>query len=402
MGAMQERTLHVLRRLTFGPTDDHVARFADASPLDTVAALLDDPPLGLSAPRFGDDADSWAGTEWWLAELRRPGAGLHERMVWYWHGRLTSSIEKASADEMLAQQEILRRHALGNFRAMLHEITIDPAMLYWLDGAGSVAEAPNENYARELMELFALGRDSGAYTEADVRAGARALAGFWVDDDGGLVFEEDEALAGHVVFLGRRVRSAADVVDAVCDEPACARHVARRLHQAFVGRAPDEARLAELAAVFAASDLEIRPLVEAIVTHPTFLDAPRDRPRSPLEWYLAFERLVGADVDTWILELLGQIPMAPPNVAGWPDPERWISSGAALTKAQIALDHAWDTVTLDGADSVAEVLARAGLHEVSAATRTTLDALARSAGGRRDRSSLLHAAVAVCPEFNLT
>ncbi len=399
---MHERVLHVLRRLTFGPTDVQLARFQDAGPADAVAALLDDPPLGLQTPRVGDDADWLAATEWWLAEMRRPDAGLHERMVWYWHGHLTSSIEKASADDMLAEQEILRRHALGNFRTLLRDITLDPAMLYWLDGSGSVAEAPNENYARELMELFTLGRDSGAYTEADVRAGAKALAGYWVDDDRGVVYEPEEALRGRVQFLGRRVGTPDEVVDAVCDHPACPRFVAERLHYSFVGRLPDELRLDELARVFAESGLEIRPLVEAIVTHRSFLDAPSDRPRSPLEWYLAFERLVGADVDAWVLELLGQVPFGPPNVAGWPDAARWISSGAVLTKAQIALDFSWDTVTLDGADPVAEVLDRAGLVEVSAATRRTLDEIAGSVVGRRERSSVLHAAVALCPEFNLT
>ena len=402
---MQERTRHVLRRLTFGPTDDHAVRFDGVAPLDAVDALLADPPGTLTAPRFGDDGDDWATTEWMLSQVRRPDAGVHERMVWFWHGHLTSSVAKASPDEMMTQQELLRRHALGNFRTMLHEITLDPAMLYWLDSAGSVAAAPNENYARELMELFALGRDSGAYIEADVRAGAMALAGYWVDDEDDearVVFEPDEALGADVEFLGRRVRTAGDVVDAVCDHPACARHVARRLHRSFVGADPAPARLDELASVFAGSGLEIRPLVEAIVRHPTLVDAPVERPRSPLEWYLAFERLVGADVDAWVLELLGQVPMAPPNVAGWPDAERWISSGAMLTKAQIALDHAWDTVTLDGAEPVGEILGRAGLDGVSDATRATLDELARSVDGRRDRSSLLHAAVAVCPEFNLT
>ena len=170
---LQEGTLQVLRRLTFGPTDNHRARFDGMAPLDAVAVLLDDPPSTVSTRRFGDDGDDWEATEWLIGQVRRPDAGLHERMVWYWHGHLTSGIAKASPDEMMVQQEVLRRHALGNFRTLLHEITLDPAMLYWLDGSGSVAEAPNENYARELMELFALGRDSWAYTEADVRAGAR-------------------------------------------------------------------------------------------------------------------------------------------------------------------------------------------------------------------------------------
>ncbi len=398
---------HVLKRMTLAPTADTIEAAGAATPTELVESLLTAPALDPGDPAMGDEEDDWfAVIDWWLDVMRRPDAGLHERMVWFWHGHLTSSMEKADPRLMYRQLQLLRRNAMGNFRTMLQEITIDPAMLWWLDGAESRADAPNENYSRELMELFALGRESGAYTETDVHNGARALAGWWVDDedDDGprVILDAEIALRGSVEFLGRRVRTAAEVVDAVCDHPACPQWIAGKVYEAFFRRSPTDARRAELADVFRSAELEIAPLVAAVATDPAFVEERSPAPRSALEWYLATEQLLGERIDPWALELLDQVPLVPPNVAGWPGSDRWVSSGAMLTKASIALDHSWDTDTLDAADPVGDVLYRAGLSEVSEATRAALEDLARSVDSRRERSSLLSAAVAMCPEFNVT
>ncbi len=402
---------HVLHRCTFGPSAERLAQLADATPREVIDDLLAAPStVDTRPPDVADESDDAYGRaiDWWLDIMRSPAAGLHERMVWFWHGHLTSGLEKCEPAPMVKQNALLRRHALGNFRTLLQEITVDPAMLFWLDGAESSAAAPNENYARELMELFALGRDAGAYTEADVRNGARALAGWWVEHDEGAgldritaEFDHDLALRSSVTFLGRRVRTAAEVVDAVVDHPACAPYVAGELHEFFVGRPPDETRRTELAAVFRDNDMEIRPVVASILTDPSFLATPTGRPRSPLDWYLALERLTGERLDPWVLEELGQTPMNPPNVAGWPDPQRWLSGGAVIGKSQLALDLSWDTETLGDGDPVGEIIRRAALPGVSPTTRTALDRIAAADLGRRERSSLLHATVAMCPEFNL-
>ncbi len=396
-------TARLLRRLTLRPDAALVDRFADADHETIVGALLDQPGREITTPDFENMDDPWSAVvRWWLDQMRHPDAGLHERMVWFWHGHLTSGLDKAPPRMLAAQHQLLRRHAFGNFRELLREITLDPAMLWWLDGSGSWADDPNENYARELMELFALGR--GHYTETDVHNGARALAGYWVDDgeDGDRVeFNSDGALRTSVEFLGRRVRTVDDVIDAVCDHPACAPWIAGKVHEAFHGSPPDETRRAALAEIFASSGLEIRPLVEAVVTDPSLADAP-DRPRSALEWYLALELVLDVDMDPWSLERLGQTPLNPPNVAGWPGHERWLSAGIVLTKAQIAMDYSWDSPTLDDDDPVGDVLRRANLDGVSETTRRSLDELAGSIEGRRERSTLLSAAVAMTPEFNLT
>ncbi len=395
-------TAHILRRLTLTPSKEALERFDGHAPDEVVRAVLAAEPIQQDPPDITADSDYWAATEWWIGLMRNPAGGLHERMTWYWHGHLTSGLDKSGPQAMISQLMLLRRHALGNFRDLLQEITLDGAMLWWLDGSGSDAAAPNENYARELMELFALGRDSGAYTEADVRNGARALAGYWVDDsdDGGgsVEFEPEAAIRRPVEFLGTEVSNAAEVVDAVCDHPACPRFVARRLYLDLVGAEPTPARLDELADTFATSGLDIFRLVEAIATGDDFLSAP-PRPRSALEWFLAFERLVDVEMEIWILESMGQMPLSPPNVAGWPGNERWMSSGALLAKAQAALDRSWDTATLDPVDPVADVLERAALVEVSDTTRSVLDQIASSTPDRNERSGLLHAAVALSAEF---
>ncbi len=406
-GAMAENPAlltHVLRRLTFGTSPGQLATYGEASAADVIRTLLGAAPLEPELPELGTNDDYGTLTRWWAAVLTDPLAGIHERMVWFWHGHLTSSLEKAEPAQMLRQHRLLRRLALGNFRQLMQEITTDAAMLHWLDGSGSVASAPNENYAREVMELFTLGRDSGAYTEQDVRAAAVAFAGYLVDEDHGgkVTFVADNAPTGPVTLLGHQVGSAAEAIDTICDHPACAPFIASSLHTYFLGVPPAEARRDELAAVFTDSGLEVAPLVTAIVTHPSFLEARANRPRTGIEWFVALRRFYAMEIDAWLATLLGQTPFAPPNVAGWPGSERWLSTGAVFAKAQAAIDSSWDVPTLDDADPVGDVLSRAGLYEVSDETRTALQQATTAVEGRRARSSLLYALVAASPEFSLT
>ena len=339
--------------------------------------------------------------------MGRGDAGLHEKMVWFWHGHFTSSLDKASAALMLRQHMLIRTHALGNFREFLRAIATDAAMLYWLDGAGSTSEAPNENFAREAMELFTLGRSGSPYTEDDVRAGATAFSGWWVDGDNDdeVKFDAESGPMRSVEFLGATIRSGEravdDAVDALCDHPSCAPHVAGKIHALLTGVEPDDDRRAALAKTFTDADLEIRPLVESVVRDPSFTTTRLNRPRSAVEWFVAAQLLLETEIDDYALEGLGQLPFYPPNVAGWPGTARWVSAGAEFAKAAIALDNAADTSTLDPADPVADVLRKAGLFEVSDETLATLQQAVGAVDGRRDAATLLHALVAVSPEFSL-
>lgn len=421
----RERIAHLLRRTTLGPAAGAVEARAERTYDEVLDETLTDtadrapdrePPIGYQAAKLGeppatDDEGEVYLTEddtiqWWLDRLRDPDAGLHERMVWYWHGHFTSHIWSGEAEMMWNQHRTIRRFALGNFRDLTREILRDPLMLVYLNGDGSRGDMPNENLARELMELFTLG--VGNYTEDDVKAGARALSGWYVDWEDGFTarFDPDVHYSRPVTFLGTRGRFGVDeVVDAVCDHPSCATHVATRLHAHLVGAAPDPAELDRLARVFRAADLEILPLVAAIVRGPAFEASRRTKPRQPVEWLVAALSALGADgseIDWWSLQLAGQVPFMPPNVAGWPDDERWLGGSQILGRVNRILEKSWDdAVDTDIEPTVDAVLERCNLWSVSEATRSVLDATAARQSEYDRRLELLFALALCSPEFAL-
>lgn len=385
------RIAHLLRRTTFGPTPGLIERL-DALDLDHDAvldAVLGEGPTPLFAdavvdvPEVNNDGDGENELlRWWLDRMRDPLGGLHEKMVWYWHGHFTTSSEKCPARALAIQHRTIRRHALGNFRELAKAMATDPAMLIYLDGAGSQGHAPNENLARELMELFTIG--AGTYTERDVKEAAKALSGWWVDwETGETGRDPGSAYPGAVRFLGRQGRFTPDeIVDALCDHEACAGFVAGRLFRFFVGTSPEPSQLEELAALFRDQDLEIAPLVSAIVRSPAFEASTFARPRYPIEWFIHVLHVLEVpevmDDHLWILEQLDQRPFMPPNVAGWPDGDRWVSSSQALARGS-ALFAIVDTggehpprFDFDEDDPVPDALARCGIHDPTPATLAAL------------------------------
>ena len=395
---------HVLRRIGFVAHPDAVDQWA-GSTAELVETQIAD--VGVTAPDY-DLAGEWEDYElvvgWIVGRFRSRDAGLHERMTWFWHDHFATSIDKVGdVTPMYTQHRILRQHALGNFRELVRAVITDPAMLIYLDGDGSYGEAPNENLARELMELFTLG--VGNYTEQDVRGGARALAGWWVDWERWQAhFEPEDAYQGEVDFLGRRGRiDVDDVVDAVCEHPACSRFVAAKLHRQFIGTEPAPDRVEHLAAVFRSSGLEIRPLVAEIVSDPSFLANRNTRLRSPIEWLSAALVASGMDDDVgpWTYEQLGQVPWSPPNVGGWPDGARWGGADQLLRRVDLATWFASEE-HLFGADPVADVLQRCSLFEVSPQTRETLQRVAkRTSSASWEQESLLFSLALASPEFAL-
>jgi len=393
---------HVLRRMTFGPGPGAVEALGDTDPSALIDTLLDAPPLDVDDPELGTNDDYDVLIRWWLQVLARPDAGLHERMVWFWHGHLTSSLAKVEPALMLRQHRLFREHALGNARALFQAVTTDAAMLAWLDGNGSEAANPNENYAREVMELFALGH--GNFSEADVRAGAYLFAGWYIDGDNSnaVVLDPENGPTETRELLGATVSSSSEAIDAICDHEAFAPHLAGKVYEHFVGTPPDDAVLGELAGVLRDSGLEIAPLVAAVVHRPEFLTSRANRPRTALEFFLAARSFLETDLDHYVLDQLGQVPFQPPNVAGWPGSARWVSAGATFAKVQLAVDNSGDTVATDTDDPVGDLLGKAALYDVSAQTRRALDQAAGAIDSRRDRATLLHALVVASPEFSIS
>jgi uncharacterized protein (DUF1800 family) len=400
---------HLLRRTGFGPHPGQVAALVSGGYAAALEKVLEAQPIVPDPPTLGTKDDEGALVRWWLEVLARPEAGLHEKMVWFWHGLVTSSLDKAEPIAVARQHLLFRSLALGNARELLQKVTVDAAMLGWLDGSSSTAEAPNENYAREVMELFALGLSfNGAptYTQADVLAGAYALSGWEVDSDKGakVSFNAENGPNHAVTFLGKSVRSANEVIDTVCDQPAFANHIAGRLYQFFHGEpaAPDV--VGKLAADFRSGGLEIRPLVAAILRDPSFVEHRLNRPRFPIEWLVAADATLGTDPEhdpRDLLATLGQMPFGPPNVAGWPVSPRWLSAGAAMTRTSYAVEHAQDTEVTSAADPVAWMLERASMYEVSDATKAALTRAASRVTAKRERASVLHALAVSSPEFAL-
>ena len=404
---------HVLRRLTFGPHPGQVETLASMGSAGVIEELLRPTEAG----PFGDPVtevpahlgeDGWDSLVlWWIEQMQRPEAGLHERMVWYWHTHFTSSVDKAPAPALVAQQVALREHALGNFRELTRAMLRDPGLLLYLDASGSLGANPNENLARELMELFTMGR--GTYTEADVRSAAKTLSGRWVDwETGEVAYDRDSAYLGVVEILGRRGRfSAEDLADIVCDHDACATHVARRLYTNLVGQSPPDDELARVAGAFRDADLDIVTLVEAIVGSDAFTTSANVRTRTPLEWYLAATRAMHADVAVdptlWQLDGMGQLPYRPPNVSGWPEGHVWVSASQMLARANalFAIEPT-DRFAFDETDPVPDVLAHCGLYDVSDATRATLDEAYWAPLDAADVNRLLVHLACSSPEFSLS
>jgi uncharacterized protein (DUF1800 family) len=267
---------------------------------------------------------------------------LEEKLTLFWHDHFATSDQDTPL--MLAQNRMLRRHALGRFPALLEDVTSDPAMLLFLSLANSDKEAPNENYARELMELFTLGR---GYTERDIREASRALTGFradWHDDGTVRTYYDGEAhdagrkrIFGHAGNFDWR-----DVLRLCVRHRAHAPFMVGKLWDFFVGAPLPGATRARLVRVYRGSGHRIKPVVGAILSHPALyrgLDAPT-LVKSPVVFVAGALRSAGQGIDRdaygWMLEGMGQYPFRPPSVAGWEWGTAWLSSNSMRARFDFA------------------------------------------------------------------
>lgn len=401
---------HLLSRTAMSVHQDRVDELAGLDHDAAVSQVLDhrrtDAQGGGRAPVTEDTIDT---ISWWVDRMCHPDTGLTDRMAWFWHGLLTSSRYKVSENSLVAEQlDHLLTNGRGDFRELLHGFVTGGALLDYLDGSGSTAARPNENLARELLELFTIGR--GNYDENDVRAAARALAG-WVVEDGTVEFRRENAFIAPLIFLGDQADwDTGSVVDRLCDHPATAVRVAGRLWTDLTGTAPAPATAIELGSWWQDRDLAIEPLVERILADQAFVDGRRTRPRTGLEWFCAARAAIGlgrepVDGDVWRLERLGQLPYDPPNVGGWPRDDRWLSAGSLLARAEAVQDLDADIVPAD-IDTTDEILDACAIHDISP---TTLDAI-EAVGHGQEADANDPASIRVVrwrlalssPEFNLS
>lgn len=392
---MNETIFHVFRRLGMGPHPDLAAAVTD--PEEAIARALDlsgtppEPPP-MEVPLDRDDARDPAQiadvARWWISQMVDTTRPIVERLVWFWHDHFATGLRKVRIPYLMWQQHLtLRRLATGSFRDLLHATATDGAMLLYLDGLQNAADAPNENYAREVMELHTMG--PGNYTQHDVTEAARAFTGWVVNipyaarirrvagdtPPWASFFLPGRHDPGSKTVLGRSGRFALpEILDLLLEQPATAVHITRKLYGELVGFEPEPSTLTVLADRFR-RDYEVLPLVEGIVSDPAFLSdrALRTKVRTPVE------RLVGllqgfapnqpvAAEAILVLHALAYLPFNPPNPAGFP-------KGTTLL-GPYQLTHAFDLMrALPPVGEVAtdEVLARLGLADVSIPTRTVLE-----------------------------
>ena len=281
---------------------------------------------------------------WWLGRMRYSANAYREKMTLFWHGHFATSVMKVHDSTMMWQQnETLRQHAFGNFGLMTKAISRDPAMLVWLDTRESRKDHPNENFAREVMELFTLG--IGNYTEQDIQQAARAFTGYRIDPrDQSFRFAPFQHDDGQKSFLGKTGPfSGDDIIDIILEQPACANFIAKKLWEFYAYQDPSPALVNALAAYFRQNHYEIRPLMTAIFRSAEFYspDAVRTQIKSPVQWLVQTGKVLDTalprtQVAVNYLRQLGQVPFAPPNVKGWDGGRTWITTSTLLCRYNMA------------------------------------------------------------------
>ena len=360
---------HLLRRAGFGGTPGQVRRYAAMTPGDAVASLVHfadtsalpaapepfDPTPAIAALRGADSLERRQTLAelrkqmrvsvgelqlWWLNRMLSSPSPLQEKMTLFFHGHFTSAaIQKGVWPSYILQQnQLFRSSALGNLRTLTVAVSQDPAMLLYLDNASSNKLHPNENYARELMELFTLGH--GNYTEEDIRQSARAFTGWTVNRrTGSFVMNPRIHDDGTKMFLGRSGNfDGNDIVKIIYEQPACARFWAQSLLNEFVYNDPEPQLVDAVANVVRTHDFELAPIMSTILQSNVFFSARAYRAllKSPVEYVVGTHNVLGLDrieiPAVRALSQMGQVLFYPPNVAGWPGGTNWITSQTSIAR----------------------------------------------------------------------
>src|SRR5213594_3656388 len=375
----EAQVAHLLRRATFGATPAEYQQSLKDGFRKTVDRLVETkaaepPPLA-----GADDATQDKPIKpqeligWWLDWMLRTPTPFAERMTFFWHGHFTSDFRKVNLQTPYIYWQNLtwRQMALGNLHDMLYQVTIDPGMLRYLDLGTSTGKSPNENYSRELMELFSMG--VGTFTEDDVRNGAKALAGWrepltramydvlvknaqeqgrqvqknlQPDIANTGVFERQRAYVGPVTFLGdTRQWGTTSVLEKILKQDSVAPFIVTKVAREFVNQDPDPAYVKRLAETFRKTKYDVKTLMRDVFTSPEFLSPPSYRAlvKSPTELMIHTTKALGLGQQPQLTRGLavagngmGQALFDPPEVGGWPSNASWISSNNVLERVNFA------------------------------------------------------------------
>ena len=380
---------HLIRRAGFGATreelEEQVAEgyeamvekmlnTEDTSPADEYILLRHQPGALLpgGVPPMGHVN--------WMYHMLNTGRPLEEKMVLFWHQVFATGNAKVdNYDQMLEQIAMFRRHGLGNFRDLLLELSRNPAMIFWLDNNENHRDTVNENWGRELLELFSLG--VGNYTEDDVREASRAFTGWTIAAKipripygrfpWAFEYKAEDHDNSEKSFLGHQGRlNGEDIIDIIAQQPACARFIARHLYNFFVADEPqvpswsiespsDPEAIDTLAAAFIESNYEMRPVLQILFNSDFFKEARFAKVKNPAEVVVGTYKLVGGyefprpgyGALSMQATYMGQDLMNPPSVEGWHTGQEWINSGSLMSRINFVADLVGDT-SLPGVQSM--------------------------------------------------
>lgn len=264
---------------------------------------------------------------------------MREKMAFFWHGHFASRVQNPRFNKQLLNT--IRKNALGNFKDLLFEVSQSPAMLNFLNNQQNKKDHPNENFAREVMELFTMGR--GNYTEKDVREGARAFTGWSYDKEGNFKERKNLHDEGSKTFLGKTGNfDGNDVLNMILEQKTTAQFITTKIYKFFVNEKPDQEIVNQLSANFYHSGYDIKKLMTEIFSSTWFYDQKNigNRIKSPIELMAGIMRILPMHIqnpENLIVyqKLLGQMLLYPPNVAGWPNGKSWIDSSTLMLRLQV-------------------------------------------------------------------
>jgi hypothetical protein len=372
------KAAHLLNRAGFGGTPEEIEKVQHLGPQKSIDWLMDFPDAPAEEENEGDSPDlsSIAGspasfreyaqqfvgksqeekkqlqqqfqmanheamqatTTWWLNRMAFGPYPFQEKMTFFWHGHFTTSAkDERAAQLMWRQNELLRRYSVGNFEPFVRAISRDPAMLDYLNNNENRKAHPNENYARELMELFTLG--IGNYTETDVKQGARAFTG-WGHDGIDFVYRRNQHDDGLKTFLGHTGNyDGDDIISIILKQPACPRFITGELFKFLAYDNVDPSLSIALAQLLFENNYELRPTLRTILTSRAFYSSQAlgAQIKSPVQLFIGTVRMLGLTMPPTAavqsaLNQMGQLPFMPPNVRGWPGGRMWINTSTLFIR----------------------------------------------------------------------
>jgi uncharacterized protein (DUF1800 family) len=332
---------HLLRRAGFGGTEAELDQYTALGFAGAVERLLNpeqvddsgtDQLLAPLSTDLGDPKKIEAAKFWWVNRMLYTQRPLQEKLTLFWHNHFATANSKVNNSVLMQQQiQLFRDNGLGGFESLLQKVTRDPATLIWLDNRLNRKGAPNENYAREVQELFTVG--IGNYTEQDIHEAARAFTGHTLDKNLKYVFNKSQHDTGSKTFQGQTGNfDADDILGILVRNPATARFITTKLFTWFVYDSPDSSTIDRLANTFTTTSFDIRSVLRDIFTGPEFLSAQAFHGivKQPVDFVLGSLKSlniqnIGPDV-TQVLRSMGQDLLNPPDVSGWKGGSAWINS----------------------------------------------------------------------------